>query len=150
MLRFREYIEHHHLFVEPKTARSRRILALPEIVITSLRTHKGRQVGEMLAAGDKWESSDLACTDAYGGPLSNRVVRGRFYRILESVGLRRQRFHDLRHACASLMISQGVPSREVMETLGHSTIAMTLNRYAHIFQEAQREPADKMDEVLTA
>lgn len=136
-------------FVEPKTARSRRILALPEIVITSLRTHKGRQVGEMLAAGDKWESSDLVFTDAYGGPLSDRVVRGRFYRILESVGLRRQRFHDLRHACASLMISQGVPSREVMETLGHSTIAMTLNRYAHIFQEAQRETADKMDKVLT-
>ena len=136
-------------FVEPKTARSRRILALPEIVITSLRTHKGRQVGEMLAAGDKWESSDLVFTDAYGGPLSDRVVRGRFYRILESVGLRRQRFHDLSHACASLMISQGVPSREVMETLGHSTIAMTLNRYAHIFQEAQRETADKMDKVLT-
>ena len=136
-------------FVEPKTARSRRILTLPEIVITSLRTHKGRQVGEMLAAGDKWESSDLVFTDAYGGPLSDRVVRGRFYRILESVGLRRQRFHDLRHACASLMISQGVPSREVMETLGHSTIAMTLNRYAHIFQEAQRETADKMGKMLT-
>ena len=103
----------------------------------------------MISAGDKWESSDLVFTDVYGGPLSDRVVRGRFYRILESVGLRRQRFHDLRHACASLMISQGVPSREVMETLGHSTIAMTLNRYAHIFQEAQRETADKMDKVLT-
>ena len=113
--------------VEPKTARSRRILALPEIVLISLREHKGRQVGEMLAADDKWENSDLVFTDAYGGPLRDRVVRDRFYRILESAGLRRQRFHDLRHACASLMISQGVPSREVMETLGHSTIAMTLN-----------------------
>jgi len=135
--------------VEPKTARSRRILALPEIVIISLREHKGRQVGEMLAADDKWENSDLVFTDAYGGPLRDRVVRDRFYRILESAGLRRQRFHDLRHACASLMISQGVPSREVMETLGHSTIAMTLNRYAHIFQEAQRETADKMGKMLT-
>ena len=135
--------------VEPKTARSRRILALPEIVIISFRQHKGRQVGEMLAADDKWENSDLVFTDAYGGPLRDRVVRDRFYRILESAGLRRQRFHDLRHACASLMISQGVPSREVMETLGHSTIAMTLNRYAHIFQEAQRETADKMGKMLT-
>ena len=134
--------------VEPKTARSRRILALPEIVLISLREHKGRQVGEMLAADDKWENSDLVFTDAYGGPLRDRVVRDRFYRILESAGLRRQRFHDLRHACASLMISQGVPSREVMETLGHSTIAMTLNRYAHIFQEAQRETADKMGKML--
>ena len=57
-------------FVEPKTARSRIILALPEIVIISLRTHKSRQVEEMLAAGDRWESSDLVFADAYGGPLS--------------------------------------------------------------------------------
>ena len=113
------------------------------------RERKGKQIGEMLVAGDKWESSDLVFTDSYGRPLSDRVVRARFYRILESVGLRRQRFHDLRHACASLMISQGVPSREVMETLGHSTIAMTLNRYAHIFQEARRETANKMGKVLT-
>ena len=81
--------------------------------------------------------------------MSDRVVRGRFYRILENAGLRRQRFHDLRHACASLMIAQGVQSREVMETLGHSTIVMTLKRYAHIFQEAQRETAKKMGQTLS-
>ena len=136
-------------FVEPKTTRSRRTLALPDIVITSLKEHKGRQVGEMLVAGDNWEKSDLVFTDLSGKPLADSVVRRRFYRILEGAGLRRQRFHDLRHACASLMISQGVPSREVMETLGHSTIAMTLNRYAHIFQEAQKETADKMGKLLT-
>ena len=136
-------------FVEPKTTRSRRTLALPDIVITSLKEHKGRQVGEMLVAGDNWENSDLVFTDLSGKPLADSVVRRRFYRILEGAGLRRQRFHDLRHACASLMISQGVPSREVMETLGHSTIAMTLNRYAHIFQEAQKETADKMGKLLT-
>ena len=84
-----------------------------------------------------------------GGPLSDTVVRDRFYRILEGAGLRRQRFHDLRHSCASLLIAQGASSREVMEQLGHSTIVMTLNRYAHIFQEAQREMATKMGNVLT-
>jgi len=84
-----------------------------------------------------------------GGPLSDRVVRDRFYRILENADLRRQRFHDLRHSCASLMIAQGVQSREVMEQLGHSTIVMTLNRYAHIFKEAQTETAKKMGQILT-
>ena len=103
----------------------------------------------MLVAGDNWENSDLVFTDLSGKPLADSVIRRRFYRILEESGLRRQRFHDSRHACASLMISQGVPSREVMETLGHSTIAMTLNRYAHIFQEAQKEMADKMGKLLT-
>ena len=81
--------------------------------------------------------------------MSDRVVRARFYRILENAGLRRQRFHDLRHSCASLMIALGAQSREVMEQLGHSTIVRTLNRYAHIFQEAQRENAQKMGQILT-
>ena len=137
------------LFVEPKTSRSRRTLALPDMVVDALRAHKGRQIGERLQAGATWVESDLVFTAPAGGPLSDRVVRARFYRILETAGLRRQRFHDLRHSCASLMIAQGVQSREVMETLGHSTIVMTLNCYAHIFQEAQRETAKKMGQILT-
>ena len=47
------------------------------------------------------------------------------------------------------MIAQGAQSREVMEQLGHSTIVMTLNRYAHIFREARQETARKMDQILT-
>ncbi|MDA1129646.1 MAG: tyrosine-type recombinase/integrase [Chloroflexi bacterium] len=142
-------IEGEFRFLEPKTARSRRTLALPEIVVEALRAHKGRQLGETLQAGQSWQGLDLVFATATGGPLSDRVVRDRFYRILEGAGLRRQRFHDLRHSCASLLISQGATSREVMEQLGHSTIVMTLNRYAHIFQEAQREMAVKMGDVLT-
>ena len=103
----------------------------------------------MLQAGTEWQESGLVFTAPTGGPLSDRVVRNRFYRILEESGLRRQRFHDLRHSCASLMIAQGVQSREVMEQLGHSTIVMTLNRYAHIFREAQVETAKKMGQILT-
>ena len=136
-------------FVEPKTAKSRRTLALPEMVVDALRAHWGRQIVEMLQSGTKWQESGLVFTGPSGGPLSDRVVRDRFYRILEIAGLRRQRFHDLRHSYASLMISQGVSSREVMEALGHSTIVMTLNRYAHIFQEAQRDTARKMGEILS-
>jgi len=142
-------IDGEYIILEPKTARSRRTLALPDMVVEALLAHKGRQVGEMLQAGPQWEASALVFTTSTGGPLSDRVVRARFYRILENAGLRRQRFHDLRHCCASLMIAQGVQSREVMETLGHSTIVMTLNRYAHIFQEALRETAKKMGEILT-
>ncbi len=126
-------------FVEPKTARSRRTLALPDMVVDVLRAHWGRQIGEMLQAGTEWQESGLVFTAPNGGPLSDGVVRARFYRILENAGLRRQRFHDLRHSCASLLIATGVGSREVMETLGHSTIVLTLNTYGHIFRETQRE-----------
>jgi integrase len=142
-------IDGEFMFLEPKTARSRRTLALPDMVVEALQAHRGRQLGERLHAGLDWQESNLVFTTPTGGPLSDRVVRARFYRILEDAGLRRQRFHDLRHSCASLMIAQGVNSREVMEILGHSTIVMTLNRYAHIFQEAQRETANKMGQILT-
>ena len=94
-------------FLEPKTARSRRTLAFPDMVVDALRTHWGSQIGEMLQAGMEWQESELVFTTPTGRPLSDRVVRARFYGILENAGLRRQRFHDLRHACASLMIAQG-------------------------------------------
>jgi integrase len=40
--------------------------------------------------------------------------------------------HDLRHTCASLLLAEGVPARVVMETLGHSAIAVTMNTYSHV------------------
>ena len=75
-------------------------------------------------------------------------VRRRFYKILSGAELRRQRFHDLRHACASLLLAQNVHPRVVMETLGHSTIALTMNTYSHVLPAAQREAADKMGDIL--
>jgi len=135
-------------FVEPKTARSRRTVAMPVIVVDALRTHRGRQVGEMLQAGNNWVESGLVFTPPTGGPLADQSVRDQFYRILKNSNLRRQRFHDLRHSCASLLIAQGVSSREIMEQLGHSTITLTMNTYGHIFKEARREVADKMGQVL--
>ncbi len=60
------------------------------------------------------------------------------------------RFHDLRHACATLMLAQGEHPRVVMETLGHSQIAMTMNTYSHVIPALQREAADRLDALLRA
>ncbi len=51
----------------------------------------------------------------------------------------------LRHSCASLLIAQGHHPRVVMETLGHSQISLTMNTYAHVLPDAQREAAVTMD-----
>lgn len=135
-------------FLEPKTARSRRTIALPDFVVDALHAHRGRQMGEKLLAADQWETSDLIFTTPFGKPLTDRVARDHFYRILDRAGLRRQRFHDLRHCCASLLIARHVEPRVVMETLGHSTIGMTMNTYAHVIKEAQREAAGRMNDLL--
>ena len=72
-----------------------------------------------------------------------------FQRMLAEAGLRRLRFHDMRHACASLLIAQGVHPRVVMETLGHSQIGITMNLYSHVLPDAQRQAASQMDAVLS-
>jgi integrase len=68
--------------------------------------------------------------------------------LLAGAGLPRQRFHDLRHACASLLLFQGVAPRVVMETLGHSQISLTMNTYSHVVQALARDAADRMDSLL--
>jgi integrase len=72
-----------------------------------------------------------------------------FQRHLARAGLPRQRFHDLRHACASLLLAQGVSPRVVMELLGHSQITLTLNTYSHVMPGLQAEAAARMDGLLS-
>lgn len=58
------------------------------------------------------------------------------------------RFHDLRHASASLQLTPGIHPRVVMETLGHSNIGQTMDIYTHVLPTLQRDAASRMDEVL--
>ncbi len=58
------------------------------------------------------------------------------------------RFHDLRHAHATLMLQQGTHPKIVSERLGHSTIAITLDTYSHVLPGLQREAADAFDDLL--
>lgn len=55
-----------------------------------------------------------------------------FPKFLEDHGLRRMRFHDLRHSCASLLLANGVPLKHIQEWLGHSDFTTTANIYAHL------------------
>jgi integrase len=76
------------------------------------------------------------------------VTTRRFQRILKNAALPRQRFDDLRHAAASLLLAQGVNARVVMEILGHSQISLTLNTYSHVIPSLQRDAAKLMDAVF--
>ena len=134
--------------VEPKTTRSRRTLALPAVAISALRAHRTRQLEERLWAGSRWQEHGFVFTSAIGTPLDASGVSRRFHAALAAASLPRQRFHDLRHACASLLLVQGVSPRVVMEILGHSQISLTMNTYSHVMPELQREAADRIDAAL--
>jgi len=137
-----------YVFVDPKTKRSRRTIVLPAFAVTALKQHRKRQLEERLTAGEEWHDTGLVFTTADGQPLHYSTVTKGFQRLLRLAGLPRQRFHDLRHACASLLLAQGVQPRVAMELLGHSQLNTTMNIYSHVIQDARRDAAAKMDAVL--
>jgi len=136
--------------VDPKTSRSRRTLALPDIAVDALRLHRIRQLEERLACGPYWQDSGYVFTAPTGAPLHGPNVTLHFQALLRGAGLPRSRFHDLRHACGSLLVGLGVHPRVIMEVLGHSTIGTTMNIYAHVTPALQREAAEKLNELLAA
>ena len=73
----------------------------------------------------------------------------RFPELLEKKGLRRMRFHDLRHSCASLLLANGIPLKHIQEWLGHSDFSTTANIYAHLDYSAKITSAQAMESGLS-
>ena len=136
------------VFVEPKTHRSRRTAPLPLVCLSALRAHKLRQSQERLACGPYWQNFDLVFTTTHGTPIDPRNVNRWFDQLCTRAGIRRLRVHDLRHTCASLLLVQGVTARVVMETLGHSQMAVTMDLYTHVLPGLQEAAATEMDRAL--
>jgi integrase len=109
---------------------------------------RGRQVIERLAAGERWVDLDLVFPSERGTLADGPKVTHRFPQLLKRAGLPAMRFHDLRHACASLLLVHGVHPRVVMETLGHSQTSLTMDTYSHAIPALQREAADQMKAAL--
>jgi len=94
--------------VPPKTARSRRIVPLPDAVVDALKLRREQQETDRLAAGvEFWEDWGLVFTTRFGTPLSPRNDYRDFQRLVGAAGLRHVRLHDLRHTAASLMLAPG-------------------------------------------
>jgi integrase len=136
-------------FVEPKSARSRRTIRMPQIVITALKAHRKRQLEERMALGNAWQDSGLVFTSPIGTPMEPRNMTREFHKMLKDADVPRVRFHDLRHTAATLLLAQGVDPRTIMETLGHSQISLTLNTYSHVLPALQAEAAAKLDAILS-
>jgi integrase len=134
--------------VEPKTAKSRRTLAMPPLVVDALREHRSRQLDERSTAAAAWTDSGRVFTSKTGAPLDRSGVISAFHKALADAGLPRMRFHDLRHSCATLLLVQGVSPRVVMDVLGHTEIWMTMDLYSHVLPPLQRDAADRMEQLL--
>jgi integrase len=81
-------------------------------------------------------------------PIDHQGVLSDLKTILKRANLRHQRFHDLRHANASLLLAEGVHPRVVMEMMGHSQVSLTMNTYSHVIPRLQDDAAAKIDAAL--
>ena len=94
------------------------------------------------------EYLDFVCTDQEGKLLRPNFVTEHFEWLLRQYGLPHIRFHDLRHSCASLLLANGVPMKQVQEWLGHSDFSTTANIYAHLDYASKLSSAQAMLEGL--
>jgi integrase len=134
--------------VETKRDRSRHTITLPQICVKALWRHRVRQDEERRNAEELWQETGFVFTTTCGTPLDGPTVTHRFQKALRTAQLPHMRFHDLRHTCATLLLAQGVHPRLVMDILGHSQIAVTMNTYSHVIPTMQKEIAMRMDEIL--
>jgi len=133
---------------EPKTARSRRTVMLPAIARHALLRRRERQEADKQAAGTAWQDRiGMVFTDTVGRPLQPPNVSDEWRRTRRRLRIG-VRLHDLRHTAATLMLGAGAPLKVVSDALGHSTIAITADTYAHVTPELRREAADAMDRAL--
>lgn len=130
-----------------KSARSKRTLALPAPLAKLLREHRARQAADRLAAG-AWADTNLIFTTSTGTPVDHRNDAREFKTLCQRAGIPPYRVHDLRHTAATLLIAQGQHARVIMEVLGHSQIAVTMNVYGHVMDSQLRGAADAVTEAL--
>ena len=133
--------------VPTKPGRSRP-LKLSQLAVESLKRHRTRQLEQRLAAGKEWQNLGFVFTTRKGTPFDHATVLRAFQRILKKAGLRHQRFHDMRHANATLMLIEGVHPRVVAEMLGHSKIAITMDLYSHVIPALQDDAVARIDAAL--
>lgn len=87
-------------------------------------------------------------TDAMGRPLVPQRTTHRFRRLVRRLDVPTIRLHDLRHVHATLLLQAGVSIKVVSERLGHTTIAMTMDVYAHVLPAMDQDAADRFGDLL--
>ena len=129
-----------------KTKSSMRTLPLVPAFRERLLALRDEQDEHMRVCGRCYNRNylDYICVDEMGTLLSPNYVSSAFSKLLEKHSLRHIRFHDLRHSCASLLLANGVPMKQIQEWLGHSDFSTTANIYAHLDYSSKLSSAEAM------
>jgi integrase len=136
------------VYRQPKTRLSRRAIALSPVTVQLLHGHRVEQLEARLLAGSAYQDRDLVFASAMGTPLEPGTIARTWSRVLAAAGVGHVRWHDLRHAHATLMLASGIHPKVVSERLGHASVGITLDTYSHVLPGLQAAAAEKLDELL--
>ena len=129
-----------------KTKSSKRTLPLVPVFRERLLALQEEQKENRKLCGRCYNKkyADYICIDAMGNLLKPDYLSNSFQIILQNYHLRRIRFHDLCHSCASLLLANGVPMKMIQEWLGHSDFSTTANIYSHLDYASKVSSAEAM------
>jgi integrase len=128
-------------FVEPKTKRARRTIPLSPSALRALQEQRTEQNRRRLLLGPSWHDTGVVLDDGAGLPQKVHNLASAFARLRKRHGLPPVRFYDLRHAFATQLLHAGVNVKVVSELMGHSSVAFTLDTYAHVLPGMSDEAA---------
>jgi integrase len=136
------------VFVEPKSARSRRTVPIPRETVYVLAEQRKTNDRDRAKAGDVWQENDLLFPTPTGRPRDTAYRSISFHTALARAGLPRMRLHDLRHTAATHLLTKHVHPKVVQDLLGHSTISITLDTYSHVLPALAKEASTVMSGLL--
>jgi integrase len=134
-------------YKQPKSGRPRTV-ALSAYVLDELRAHRLRQAEELLRLGVRQNEATFVYTREDGQPVQPRSLTHAWQKMIAQTSLPRIRFHDLRHAHATHLLSSGVHPKVASERLGHSKVGITLDLYSHVLPGMQADAAARVDDAL--
>jgi len=141
--------DHTYVFTQPKSARSRRTIALSPSSVFTLRDHKDRQAGIRAMLGLSLKGDDLVFSTPEGKPLRPNTISRAWTALAARADIRVIRLHDARHTHASLMLKQGIHPKIVQERLGHASVQITLDTYSHVAPGLQEAAAESFDKLVS-
>ena len=123
------------LIQPPKNKASIRTVILPPAMVTELKKYKQTVFSRWMFPSPKKEDA----------PIAPSVVSHRLAKILKHAGCKKVRFHDLRHVFATNALEHGMDVKTLSTVIGHVSSATTLNVYAHVTDDMQRQAAVRID-----
>ena len=136
------------MFLPPKSAKSRRAVALDAQTVEMLREIRGRQILLKAELGETYRDNGLVFPGPFGDPFDPDALTHRFEKLTRKAGVAHVRLHDLRHFHATLLLQAGTHLKVVQERLGHADVGTTANIYSHVAPTLQRQAADVFSDAM--